>query len=293
MDMPGRVEFIEANGLSFETAVAEGGERLALCLHGFPETSYSWRHQIAMLTAKGYTVWAPNLRGYGHSSRPRAQRDYEMPNLVADVAGLFDAATAQGLKPSLLMSHDWGGLIAWSFVLHKVRPVERFVAINIPHPERLMSGMWRNGQWRRSWYVLFFQIPWLPEAALRANNAEAVARAFRNTSAAPERFPEAVTDVYRANALIPGAARAMVNYYRANFAMVSASLRDYIFAPRTTDVPTLMLWGEEDVALGLHLTEGTQTLVPNLTLRTFPGVSHWSQQEAPEQLNPVLDAWLG
>src|SRR5271157_940421 len=112
MDVPiPRTEFIRANGLTFEVTTCGNGDRLALCLHGFPECAFSWRAQLPLLARLGFTVWAPNLRGYGQSSRPRRVSAYAMQNLVADVAGLMDTA---GKRSTVLIGHDWGGAIAWS-----------------------------------------------------------------------------------------------------------------------------------------------------------------------------------
>lgn len=288
--VPYRVETIAANGLNFETAVLGDGPKLALLLHGFPETHFSWRYQMPLLAEKGYTVWAPNLRGYGQTTRPSAVADYRLPHLLEDVAGLFDEAGARGLKPSLVMAHDWGGLIGWSFVLKAIRPVERFVAINIPHPALFAQRFWTLSQLRKSWYIFAFQIPGLAERQLTANDAAAIDQVFIKTVQRPEAFPPEVRRVFRDNAMIPGCARAMVNYYRAN-AGHRATARD-MATPRSTDVPTLMIWGEADIALGLELTEGTERLVPNLTFVPLPGVSHWAQQEAPEACNRAISNWL-
>ncbi len=285
-----RVEMIPANGLVFETAVMGEAEPLALCLHGFPETYFSWRYQMPLLKALGYTVWAPNMRGYGYSSRPENVSDYAMPNLLDDVSGLYDAAVEKGHKPSLLLVHDWGGLVGWTHILEGLRPFDRFIAVNIPHPDRIRAGFFRHGQFLKSWYVFFFQLPRLPEWALTRNGAEFVARAFKDTAANKERFSEDVLEVYRVNALLPGAATAMINYYRANMGGSGGGQGNK--GPRTTDVPTLMIWGENDMALGVHLTEGTDTLVSNLTLKRLPGISHWAQQDAPDEVNAIIREWL-
>ena len=126
-----RDEFHYANGLRFRVLVAGEGDRLALCLHGFPECGYSWRHQMPLLARLGYKVWAPDLRGYGGTDRPDRMQDYAIETLMDDVAGLIDAS---GAKSTLLIAHDWGGLIATFFATRKLRPLERFVLMNIPHP---------------------------------------------------------------------------------------------------------------------------------------------------------------
>ncbi len=279
---------VKANGLEFEVATCGDGPRFALCLHGFPECSYSWRHQMPLLAEKGYTVWAPDLRGYGGSDRPGRVRDYRMRNLIDDVAGLIDAA---GAKETLLVGHDWGGAIAWIFALAGIRPLERFIVMNLPHPKLFRRGLRTWKQLRRSWYIFFFQLPWLPERLLGANGARRVSGMIRGSAAIKGRFPGEVLEVYRKNAAQPGALPAMLAYYRA-FIRYGVDKDLARAAHRKLETPTLMIWGEEDTALGRELTIGTEELVSDLTLRYLPGVSHWVQQEAPEIVNAMIDAWL-
>lgn len=296
--IPGtRTELLPTNGIMLETAIAapqtsDGTRRLALMLHGFPELNYSWRHQIPVFQAAGYTVWAPNLRGYGHSSRPAGIDAYRLDHLVNDVAGLIDLARARGVADEVcLVAHDWGGVIAWFFLLAQARPVDRFIVMNLPHPTRMAAQLRHWRQLRRSWYALFFQLPWLPEKLLGARGARAIGDAFRNMAVDKTRFPEPVLDVYRTAARAPGALTAMVNYYRALMRR-RTPLHDLPRQPRLIETPTLMIWGEEDAALCVETTEGTQALVRDFTLRRLPGVSHWVQQEAPEAVNALIAAWL-
>jgi pimeloyl-ACP methyl ester carboxylesterase len=137
--------------------------------------------------------------------------------------------------------------------------------------------------------VFFFQIPGLPEAMLGANGARAVGEAFRNMAIDKSRFPDEVLEVYRANARQPGALTAMINYYRAALRAGSKVMQP---EPGTVDVPTLMVWGEEDTALSKETTYGTEKYVRDFTLRYLPKVSHWVQQEAPEKVNAIMEAWL-
>jgi pimeloyl-ACP methyl ester carboxylesterase len=280
---------VRANHLCFEVDRCGDGDKLALCLHGFPECSFSWRHQLPMLARLGYTAWAPNLRGYGRSSRPSGVKAYAMPNLIADVAGLIDAA---GKRSTVLIGHDWGGVIGWQFVLQSVRPIERFVALNAPHPALFVKGLFRFPQILRSWYIFFFQVPWLPEWLFRLGRARAIGNAFRDMAVDKSRFPDEVLDIYRRQALQPGALTAMINYYRA-LVRTPLTRRDLRALERKiAEVPTLIIWGERDSALGAELTCGTATLVRDLTLRYLPEVSHWVQQEAPEVVNAMIGAWL-
>ena len=277
---------IEANGLTFLADEAGEGEDVALLLHGFPESRFSWRHQIPLLADLGWRVIAPDLRGYGGSSRPPHKADYAIDHLVEDVAALFEGA---GARRRLLIGHDWGAAIAWAFALDKRLPLDGLVIMNVPHPTvlaRVMRASWR--QPLRSWYMGFFQIPGLPEAAMTANGAKAIGAAFSGMAVDKSRFPPEVTDVYRNNALIPGAMTAMINYYRANTGM----LRRWGETPPVIDVPTLMIWGEADTALGIENTEGYGPYVSDFSLHRLPGVSHWVQQEAPERVNEILASWI-
>jgi pimeloyl-ACP methyl ester carboxylesterase len=277
---------IEAGGLSFMADEAGEGDDVALLLHGFPESRFSWRHQIPRLADLGWHVIAPDLRGYGESSRPVGMESYRLDRLVGDVAALFDAV---GARRRLLVGHDWGAIIAWCFAIEQRQPLDGLVIMNVPHPSvfaRVLRASWR--QRLRSWYVAFFQIPGLPEALMKARDGRAVAEAFVGMAVDKTRFPPDVTDVYRGNALVPGAMTAMINYYRANAGLLARYGRG---AP-VIDVPVLMIWGEDDKALEIACTAGYETLVRDFTLQRLAGVSHWVQQEAPDTVNTILAQWL-
>src|SRR5712692_5607259 len=107
---------VAANGISFVVLEAGSGDRLALCLHGFPEHAVSWRHQMPLLARLGYRVWAPNLRGYGGTDSPREVAAYRIDVLVDDVAGLIRAS---GARETLVIGHDWGGALAWTLAMRK------------------------------------------------------------------------------------------------------------------------------------------------------------------------------
>jgi pimeloyl-ACP methyl ester carboxylesterase len=282
-------EVVRANGLRFHVATCGSGPRLALCLHGFPECWYSWRHQLPLLARLGYRAWAPDLRGYGESERPPLLEDYSIDRLMYDVAGLIDAAGAQ---QTILVAHDWGGIIAWYFAMRRLRPLERLVIMNLPHPAVMERALRTWRQRLRSWYVLLFQVPRLPEAILRARDYRAIGDAFRNMAVDKSRFPDEVLQVFRTAAARPGALTAMLNYYRALVRGGGARRQRQLGYP-IIDTPTLMIWGERDSALGKETTYGTEEFVRHLTIRYLPNVSHWVQQEAPEAVNALLEGWLG
>jgi pimeloyl-ACP methyl ester carboxylesterase len=279
---------IAVNDVRLQVSVTnEGGPRgLALLLHGFPELAFSWRYQVAALAEAGYEVWAPNLRGYGDSSKPPKVADYSMDHLLADIAALIDAS---GCDDVTLVGHDWGAAQAWMFAIRRVRPLRRLVIMNVPHPACMRRELRRPRQLLKSWYIFFFQIPWLPEKLLCARRAKAIGDAFTGSAVDRSRFPDAVTDVYREAALRPGAMRSMVNYYRAALRGGRAAASEDL---PVIDTPTLLIWGLEDVALSKETTDGTGDYVDDLTMRFLPGVSHWVQQEAPETVNAMMLAWL-
>ena len=281
-----RTRFVDANGLQFEVDECGQGSRFALCLHGFPECAFSWRHQLPRLARLGYRVWAPNLRGYGRTSRPAGVDAYHIDRLVDDVVGLIDAA---GATETLLVGHDWGGGVAWMTALSQRRRLSGLVVMNAPHPARFVAHLFRWPQIRRSWYVFAFQVPRLPELLLGRRGARAVGRAFLDMAVDKSRFPPDVLDVYRQQALQPGALTAMVNYYRANRHLVRTPPAQLA---QPIETPTLLIWGTADTALGVELAAETDAYVSPLTTRFLPGVSHWVQQEAPERVNALLEAWL-
>ena len=280
-------QFVHANGLRFHVASCGASDKLALLLHGFPECWYSWRYQLPLLARLGYRAWAVDLRGYGETDRPPRREDYAIRHLVDDVAGLIDTASA---RSTILLGHDWGAAIAWFFAIHKVRPLDRLVIMNVPHPVLFRRALRTWRQLLRSWYMFYFQIPRLPEALLGRSNCRAIGNIFRSSAVDKSRFPDEVLRVYRENAAHPGALTAMLNYYRA--AIRGGALRQTQRDYPVIEVPTLMIWGEHDVALGKETTYGTDEFVRDLTLRYLPKVSHWVQQEAPETVNAMIEAWL-
>jgi len=280
---------IRANGIAFEVFEAGTGDRLALLLHGFPEHAISWHKQIGTLVGLGYRVWAPNQRGYGRTTRPQRVADYRMSHLVADVAALIDASGARAVT---LVGHDWGAAVAWFFAMRALRPLERLVILNVPHPALFLDVLGRS--WRqkiRSWYVLAFQIPGLAERVLGADDGRALVRLLRQSACEPQCFSAEELETYRAQAAEPGALAAMLAWYRAGARGGMAEQLALGMPPIT--VPTLVIWGEADVALGKETTYGTERYAPGVRIAYLPGVSHWVAQEAPRRVNELLTAFLG
>lgn len=283
---------ISANGLSFETDISGKGDRFALLLHGFPENKYSWRFQLPMLANLGYTAWAPNLRGYGQSTRPQGRAAYDLAFLAQDVAGLIAAAKQEReYKEVVLIGHDWGGAIAWAVAIQNYAHLDKLIIANVPHPALFRQYVATPTQLRRSWYIFFMQMPWLAEFYLGADGAKRIGRAFYEMAVDKTNFSDTDLAVFQNAAQDPGALTAMLNYYRANLFSKSAQ---QISAPYVApiEVPTLMIWGERDTALGKELTYGTERYVRQLTMRYLPNASHWVQQECPKVFNALLKAYL-
>jgi pimeloyl-ACP methyl ester carboxylesterase len=278
---------VAANGFDFAVDEAGEGDHLALCLHGFPESRFSWRYQLPLLAQMGYRAWAPDLRGYGETEpKPAQVSAYLIDRLMEDVAALIDAS---GAKTVTLIGHDWGGALAWTFAANRVRPLERLVIMNLPHPAVMSAQIGRNwAQLKKSWYMLFFQLPGLPERAMIANDARAIRNAFHGMAIDKSNFTRPVLDRYARDAQRPGAIRGMINWYRA-----ALRLQGKLAGPwPVIETPTLVVWGEKDTALGVELLDGTEAYVRDLTIERLPNVSHWVQQEAPEAVNAILREWL-
>jgi pimeloyl-ACP methyl ester carboxylesterase len=290
--MPSEDLRLRANDHDF-FALAEGQEDgpLVLLLHGFPELSRSWRHQLPALAAAGYRAVAPDLRGYGQSGK---QGPYDPRTLASDAAGLVRAL---GRERAVVAGHDWGGAVAWATAVYQPAAVERLVVMNCPHPG-VMADELRSSprQMLRSSYMFFFQLPWLPEWALTRRGAAAVGRALRGGSHVREAWPREETAHYQRAFLEPGAAHAALGYYRAIFRSPLSLRRDGRAHPIAA--PTLVIWGASDRFLGRETVEPAK-MAPYFTpgnvpeLRFVEEAGHFVQSEAPARVNAELLAWLG
>src|SRR5256885_1504142 len=167
--------------------VTQGEGSLIVLLHGFPQFWYCWRYQIGFLAALGYTVVAPDLRGYNDSDKPRS--GYDVPMLLEDIVGLIKGL---GQEKAIIVGHDWGGALAWVLPMRYPNLVERLIILNAPHPWAFMRELRTFKQLRKFWYAIFFQIPWLPEYLLRRTNAQLIAQAIYTTAVQKSAFPREV-----------------------------------------------------------------------------------------------------
>ncbi|MBD2018611.1 alpha/beta hydrolase [Leptolyngbya sp. FACHB-36] len=263
--------------------VTQGDGPLMLMLHGFPEFWYSWRKQIPEF-AKDHKVVALDLRGYNDSDKPAEQSAYVMREFVQDVKGVIEGL---GYDRCVLVGHDWGGAIAWNFAYAHPEMLERLIVLNLPHPAKFAEGLRTPQQILRSSYMGFFQIPVLPELLLQFNDFQALESAFRGMAINKAAFSEADIEAYKNAFAKRGVLTAALNYYRNVFQQGFTS-QDW----SVLDVPTLLIWGEEDTALGKELTYGTEKYVRNFRIRYIPNCSHWVQQEQPDTVNQYIREFL-
>jgi pimeloyl-ACP methyl ester carboxylesterase len=260
-------------------------------LHGFPECWYSWRHQLRAFS-DCFDCVAPEMRGYGETDAPVGVANYTLDKLVGDVA---DLVYALGCDRAIIVGHDWGGAVAWATALLRPDIVERLIVLNCPHLKRLREELRSNPrQMLRSWYMLFFQIPVLPEAALRARNFAALASVFKNGTVRRGSISDDDMDHFRAALRNPCSMTAAINYYRANFrAGLLRRVRQNDWIDRKIAAPTLVIWGEQDFALGKELTHNMEQLFTgSFELRYISESGHWVQQEQPEQVNAYIGDFL-
>ena len=278
--MPATRKFVHANGLDFEVFEAGEGPRLTLLLHGWPEHAIAWAGQIPTLVAAGWRVWAVNQRGYGDTQMPPPGH-YGIDDLTGDVAALIDASGANSVA---LIAHDWGALVAWVFAIRRIRPIEKLVIMNVPHPLCFRAALKHWRQRRKSWYTFFFQVPVLPERLLSRQDGRPVAALLRDTAVNRSAFSRDELRLYAANAARPGGMRAMLQWYReAGRDLARAKDLD-----RVIEVPTLVIWGEKDVALDVMCLVGTDRFVRDLRIERLPQASHWVAQDAPDTVNRLI-----
>lgn len=289
-------EYAEINGLKIHYVRQGSGEKVILFLHGFPEFWYMWKDQLAEF-GQDYTAIAMDMRGYNLSDKPARVDDYAMPLLIADVRAMFDQFSPG--RKAILVAHDWGGGVAWAFALAHPEYLEKLVIINCPHPAIFARELKTNpAQQKASQYMLVFRSP-QSEDLLSANNFGALRKAVFDATTKADAYTEEDRQAYLAAWSQPGALTGGLNYYRA--AQIGPPTADtppdeiktFLEAPSwTVEVPTLVIWGEQDHALTIGNLDGMEQFVPELTVRRIPEASHWVVHEQPQLVNQYLREFL-
>ncbi len=268
---------IEANAgkrVRVDNSDDDGTTQTVLLLHGWPDSSYLWRHQIKALSDAGFRVVAPDLRGFGQSSMPADVAAYAITNSMLDVISLLDHLEIAKVK---LVGHDWGSVLAWVVAAFLPERVEKLVAISVGHPTSFASAGLE--QLSRSWYTFWFQFPGVAEAALPREDWKLL-REFLGNEGDIEKY---VSDLGR-----PGALTASLNWYRANMPPERVGASDPPLIPNVS-CPTLGIWSDRDFALVERQMTHSEVFVdgPWEYLR-LGGIGHHVPVLAPERLNEVL-----
>jgi epoxide hydrolase 4 len=284
---------IPTNGvrLHAETAGPADG-RLVLLLHGFPENWACWQNQISPLAEAGYYVVAPDLRGYNLSDKPRGIAAYQTGEIARDVTGMI---AYLGREKAIVVGHDWGAAVAWHVAIHFPERVEQLAILNVGHPAAMARALTRfTRQVLRSWYIYFFQAPALPEFLLRMGHYAPMRRMLR-ASSKPGSFSKEDLQYYTEAWAQPGALTAMINWYRAAVReTTSQSRKGYLHSSNArVHTPTLILWGERDVALIPELAEWSLEWCDQGELIRFPNATHWVQHDEAERVTNHLLGFLG
>lgn len=262
------------DGLTFDVDDSGGAGEPVVLLHGFPETTDSWSGVTPRLTAAGYRVLALHQRGYSPGARPRGRRSYAMDHLVGDLMALADAA---GLDRFHLGGHDWGGAVAWSAAMSHPGRLLTVTSMATPHPLALARSMVSSTQALRSWYMLFYQLPWAPEALVASGPG---GRTFVRTLVKSGLSEERAREYLRF--MRSGAAGPAINWYRA---LPFSSPKGF----RKVSVPALYVYGEDDRFLGRRAADLTGDYMKGpFRYEALEGVSHWMPEEAAPEVSRLL-----
>ncbi|HJY82420.1 MAG TPA: alpha/beta hydrolase [Candidatus Binatia bacterium] len=281
--------FAHTNGLRLHY-VEQGEGPLMILLHGFPEFWYSWRYQIPVLNQHFHVV-APDLRGYSDSDKPEGVEQYQLPSLVKDVRGLLHCF---GQQKAIIVGHDWGAAVAWTFAAKHPEATERLIVCSIPHLGvfRKMAGQSFVEHYpalQRLFYIFFFRVPEVPERFFSKDNY-AFFDAYRLIN--PNRFTPEVIAEYKKAIGKPGALTAGLNYYRANLP-AEVLVGEVPLLEEKVTRPTLFMYGENEQFVSRSVAEWTREFVEApFTFRPIPQCGHCVQQEEPEVVNQAIMEFL-
>lgn len=290
-----RHDYAQVGDVRLHYAECGAGDKLVILLHGFPECWYSWRHQLRVLGER-FRVVAPDMRGYNLSDKPPRVEDYRMERLVDDVTGLVRRL---GARDAAVVGHDWGAAVAWAVAEKHPEYVRKLAALQVP-PGPAWAKNLTLRQLMRSWYMLFFQLPRVPEWFISRDDFAGLERTFKRT-ARPGTFKDEDLAILKSAMRQPGALTASINYYRAN---LGSLLRRRAGGENSVGeengagdarirVPTLFIYGERDFAIVPETTRNVGSYVdaPYRELRLAKS-NHWVQQEFPNEVNDALLSFL-
>jgi len=268
------MDSFDNDGLRFDVSDAGPADgRPVVLLHGFPNDRTAWDAVTPGLVATGCRVLAPDQRGYSPGARPSRRRDYRMSRLAGDVLALADRA---GVDRFDVVGHDWGGVVAHHLAANHPHRVRTVTAVSAPHPGAWLRSLARSTQALRSTYMVFFQLPTLPERLLGAGSGARLRRMLVRTGLAADHARR-----YAARAARPGGLTGPLNWYRA------APLEP--LRARPVPVPTLLVHGGRDRFITSTAAELSRRWVSGpCRLETLDGVSHWIPEQEPATLTALV-----
>lgn len=287
------IVILERGDLRF-TAYADGDGPLVLCVHGFPDNALTFQHQFAALVAAGYRVIAPTIRGYEPSSQPKGG-DYRIEELAADVIAWIDHL---GEDKAHLVGHDWGAVMAYVACARAPTRFHSLTTLGIPHPARFTGIGIRKvpAQLLKSWYMMFFQLPALPEHAIQRSDWALLRRLWKSWSPGLDLSAEtwsALRETFEA----PGVREAMLSYYRLNVSppILLGLARSPINSLGDVPVRTLAIAGADDGCMDNRLYDYTmleRDFPAGLRVERIAGAGHWAHMERPDEVNRLILEWL-
>ncbi|WP_420039422.1 alpha/beta fold hydrolase [Gordonia sp. MP11Mi] len=262
-------------GLTFDvidSGPADGDP--VILLHGFPQTASSWSQVSELLTAQGFRTIAPTQRGYSPRARPRGRWHYRTSELTADIVALVEQI---GRGPVHVVGHDWGALVAWSLAMNRPDLVRSLTSVSVPHPGAFIRSMTRSRQALMSWYMYFFQIPWLPELVITRIRS-VLPTGLQRTGMSLDEVAVVQREIVDGSSLTGG-----LNWYRAMLLDGPGALK------RTVSAPTTHVWSSGDTALARSGAELAHEYVTgDFRLEIIDGASHWLPDQRPAELATII-----
>ncbi|MCO5229568.1 MAG: alpha/beta hydrolase [Chitinophagales bacterium] len=274
--------FANVNGINLHYVIQGTGSELVVLLHGWPEFWYSWRYQIPELAEK-YTVVAPDLRGFNLSDKPEGASQYQTKYVIKDI---YELVQQLGFEKCFLVGHDWGGAVAWHFATAYPEVTEKLAILNCPHPQLLIENLLTNPkQLLRSWYMISFQVPVIPELILGQTLEKVYEMNVRGWMHQPQNMTDDDLRLYIQAYREKDALTTSINYYRAGLRYgIADDLKR-----KKVKVPTRVIWGKDDKALGVELNDNLNKVIdaPHEVIY-LDNCSHWTQIDQPDKVTELL-----
>ena len=272
------IKKIGVNELEFDCRVTgEASNNLVILLHGFPESSFMWTKLMTHLAGQGFYCVAPDLRGYSKGACPQGVKHYTIDQLSSDILAI---AAALGFEKFHLIGHDWGAAIGWNIVYHNPVSIISWTAMSVPHNRAFGKALATDPvQKKKSRYIGFFLIPWLPEFILRQNDFKRFRRLWRRS---PADEVEHYLSIFRQKASLSAA----LNYYRANLGKNKL--------PKLGEIPTptLFIWGNKDLAVGTIAAEGNEKYMTGDYQFIPVDGGHWLVQSNYPEVQTAVESHL-